>query len=1291
MKGLRRFLAVAAALAALLVLALAALAALAPTLDASRWREGIAARASAALGRPVALEGALQVRLARVAEFRVGAMRVLNPPGFAAPEFASLRDARIEVDLLGLLRRRIVLPAVEASDVRVRLARAADGRANWTFGDADAAPRAPAVTRATIAVERVALNGLTVEYHDATSGTHRRIELDALTGAGGTNEPITVAARGTAAGGARYEAALTGGPARLLGADSRWPFAIDLGFGGTRVHAAGSVALDTPDAELEFGAGTDSVADVQALVGTQLPSFGAAAAAGRASVRPGAIDLADLRGVAGGAAFSGRLSLDASGARTRASGELAIAALDLRPFLRDPAADARRPFGYDDLAGNATALRTLVPVDLALALRVGRLAGVDLDVRDATLELVADAGGARAPMAVTVADVAFTGLARLDTAGAVPEVSLELGAQDARLAALALQATGLEGIEGSIERMALRANGRGETVGDVARGLAARLELERARLSYGSFAGGRPVGVALDTLVLEAPQGGRLRGAARGTLLGKPASFTLRGRELPRILRDGVLPLELDVAGAGAQARIEARAAPSGAALAFRADAARSGDLAEWLGFAPQSALPVALRGDARREAGGWHLRDVRLEVGRSVVVADVRLAAEGGRTVPRVRVASPLVDLAELATLRPPASSPQERRNLSLDVPVLPQRIDFPDADIDLALERVRSSRAEVTDVALTARIRDGYLPPAPLGLRVAAVRFEGTLGLDLRGHVPEAALELSASGADVGAVLRALGLADGVEAHADALEFRLAGRGATLGELAERSSLAARVTGGDLALHGPAGRPLGQIALRKGVVTAAPGEPVTARLDGAIDATDVELRVRTGTLADFAGEPRRVPLTVEGRAAGATLRIAGEAGLPLGRSGELAIELAGERLDSLSGLARVALPPWGPWSAAGPITMTATGYAIPRLALRVGSSELVGRGALELGGARPVLDLHVAAPRIQLDDFPRWRDAARAAPMTAESLRDQAAGAATQTQRVLDAAFLRRFDAYAEVEVGEVLVGADRLADGRLRVQLKDGDLYVGPAEVNVPGGTVKLSAAYDAEDSQIELRLGAHIERFDYSILARRRWPDSGVSGLFSMNLELASTARSLDAVLASANGRLDMAAWPKDLGARQVDNWAVNLFRLLLPALDPLLPGRGRGAESMVNCIVGRFDIVDGRLTEDLMIIDTSRIRVRGTGTVDFRTEAIDARFSPRTKRLQPLSLQPPLRVSGTLTDFRIGLAPEDLLAALARFLTSVVVVPLERLFRGPIPVDGSDVCADPLRLVEPERR
>ena len=164
----------------------------------------------------------------------------------------------------------------------------------------------------------------------------------------------------------------------------------------------------------------------------------------------------------------------------------------------------------------------------------------------------------------------------------------------------------------------------------------------------------------------------------------------------------------------------------------------------------------------------------------------------------------------------------------------------------------------------------------------------------------------------------------------------------------------------------------------------------------------------------------------------------------------------------------------------------------------------------------------------------------------------------------------------------------------------------------------------------------------------------------------------------------DGRIDFAVWPRNLKSGVFDLWAVNLFLALLPEVDP-------SAESRVNCAFARFDLRDGKLGDEAMLIDTSRIRVTGRGGVDFAEETLAFRFEPRAKAPQPFSLATPVEVTGTLTDFHVGPSVGDALATVPRFLGSLVLAPFKALGVELVPRDGRDVCTDPLRAPRGEKR
>ena len=1265
---------------ALALVAVVAAVAFGVAIDASRWRDAAGQQLSAALGRPVTLGGALELTLGRELVLRVGRVRILNPAGFAAPELLAVGEARARFDLFDLLRGRPRLRSLAASDVALWLERSADGRANWALPQQpDAASPRPAIDFGQIGLQRV-----TIQFHDAVSATRRSFALDELSASAGPNDPLRLALRGRVDEQAVYALKVEGGPLRLLqdGAEP-WPFKLDLESSAARLHAGGVLDARKGAARFDFDAHADDVARVGALLGAKLPPLGVAALRGTVAATAEAVALTNLQGTLGEAELSGQLALALAGGRPRLSGVLSVAAFDLQPFVATDPDRQREPFDYEALA-----LRDLLPIDVDIEVSVGRWLGLPVDLRDARFALHADTQGLRVPLSAAVAGAAFSGLLDLDTAAPTPTLALELDAKDVALADLARSLTDAHGIEGKVGRVGLRLVGRGKTLGTLVHDLELSLTLAATQVSVANAAGGRTIAFTLDTLELAAGRGEGLRGSARGSLLGERAKLSIRGGTLPDMLRERATPLTLELALAEATLRVEAALALSGqardtTALRFDFQARRSGELARWLAVAPESNLPVAVHGRVELADEVWTLTDTTLKLGRSEATINARRTHSGGRPVTTASVRSPLIDVPELLSLRAstpvrPSANATAKPGARLDAPIFSAALDLPDADLDLALQHVLLGRTDLVDVSLVARTREGRLLPSSVNGKLAGAPFSALAELDLRGDLPSAKLDLSTGEIDLGVLLRGLGIADDIDGHAQALHFTLQGRGNTPREWAGNAAVEARVVGGSLTVLGAAQRPVTEIRVNEATFGAATGEPIRGRLDGTIAQTPVQIELSSGTFADFAGDASHLPFALAAHAAGTRLTLEGEVTLPLGSAAQLTFQIGGERLDTLNDLARVELPAWGPWSLRGPIRMTPSGYELQGLLLAVGQSRLSGTGKLDISGLRPRLDVQVAAPRIHLDDFPmpkRLIDDPR--PGNTDGLRVTASALAGRTDRLLSAGFLRRLDASIDVEASEVLSGADRLADGKLHFKLTDGRLHLDPAVVNLPGGSMRLSLSYDLKGAEVDFAAAAQVERFDYGIIARRLGRADDVRGLFSLNVDIAGRAPSLDTVMNNANGRFDLAVWPTELRSGIFKLWSVNLVLTLLPLIDI-------GGASQVNCIVGRFDLNNGDLTSDKIMIDMTEVRIRGEGHANLATEELAFVFRPRAKGLALFRLQTPLRVTGTLEDQHFGYDWRDAVESVLRLIASPILLPIERFTLGPLPRDGADLCTDPLR-------
>lgn len=409
--------------------------------------------------------------------------------------------------------------------------------------------------------------------------------------------------------------------------------------------------------------------------------------------------------------------------------------------------------------------------------------------------------------------------------------------------------------------------------------------------------------------------------------------------------------------------------------------------------------------------------------------------------------------------------------------------------------------------------------------------------------------------------------------------------------------------------------------------------------------------------------------------------------AGLEGQRLGEMTLTLEGERLDSLDPVLEISLPHWGPHRFEARFEAFGDGQLLADVVTRVGSSELTGKLSIEARVTPPRVELALTAPEVQLADFPLdgWSaledtPAELAAPEGAEP----AARAGTKPaapneaepretgRALLSPEVMRSLDAKLDVEVARVASGRDWLGKGRLAARLEQGSFHLDAFDIDVAGGSIETSASLTPQQRSIHGTLKLKIERFDYGILARRVAPESDMSGLFAIEVELASTAPDALHLMEHASGRFDAAVFPETLEAGVIDLWAVNLVSAVLPAIDS-------SEESKVNCFVALLDMKDGVMRQHTLMVDTSRLTVNGAAKIDFRKRWVEIELAPTPKRPEFFSAATPIQVEGSFEDFDIGVAPGQILQTMVSFVTSVVHVPVRRLFSPPQDPEELDTC------------
>jgi uncharacterized protein involved in outer membrane biogenesis len=1275
------------------------------SIDASGLRARTVAMLTERLGRQVRLDGPLQIKISAHPDLIVGGLHVANAAGFSGGEFASLGEARLALNLWPLLRSRLKIENLSGSDVHLRLQRDINGGNNWTFKPLDRIPQAapqPATDQAgnrpvaellaLLDIKRVSLEKLDVEFIGADAKSHF-FELQSLVAQFPAGQPLTLTLQGTIEKTYPYKLEVTGATlADLARFDKPCPIELKLDFMSSSLSLQGTVSGRT--GSISFGLGTENLREFERLLQTRLPAVGETGISGIVKYSPGTIEVANLSGVMGNTTLNGSLNLDFSGERLRVQGDLTLPVLDLRPFLTEqPAAKEKPPQRladvYRELAKATFSLNDLNRVDADLTLHVGQWLSLPGSVHEAMLHVKLEQGRLSAPVQATVADVRLSGNASVDATVTPPRFDLALSTRDSSLGGLAGLLVGAPDIGGTLSRFDLHVAARGDRGSDLVESLEVRLSVQGGKMTYGNGAGGHPVQFSLDDLRLVLPAGDRLRAEAHGSLLGATFRASLHGAALTDLMQEAQAPIDFELQAGSTRAQIRAVLQPpgqdSGSEMAFSLSTSHSSEIAAWLGLKPGADAPIRLHGNFQTRSGGWQVSDLALQLGRTVLSADVSRTFDQGKSLIKAQLAGDLIDVEELQTLLPEkhpdtqAATPAAAK--LIDIPILPQGISLADSDIVVRIKRIATaSPFAVRDLRFDGHIRDGMMSASPFAVNAAEVDFSGAILLDLRTQQPHSALWLSADRLDIGSMLKKLGMARNIDAGIDHLSLHLDLHSSRLGQLLAQSDLAVDFQGGHFALQDANTGGKLRVVLDDGNLESSAGAAVHLDLRGSVDRIPVSIGIQTAKAADLLNPALPIPFEARAQTSGAAITLSGDVDRPLSEKQiEFALDMSGSRLDTLDPLTHVSLPPWGPWSASGKFRISNNGYEVLSLLLQVGASRLTGHGKLDTTLVPPRIDAALAAPTIQLDDF-RFGDwtPERSKPErsgTQDSLSDleeEAAQQSAQVQQLLSPEVLRRQNASLTVSVDQVISGRDVLGDGKLEAKLDNGHAVIGPVVVNAPGGSATLRLGYKPRDSNVGASLRIVVKHFDYGILARRIDPKTEMRGILSLDVDVSAHAQYISELLRHGKGHIDFAVWPENLKSGLLDIWAVNVLTALLPAVDS-------SSASKVNCAIGRFVLSDGKLSEKTILIDTSRMRVAGKGEADFKGEDIHLYVQPHAKAPQILSFPLPIELSGKFTDFHVGVRPSDVLGTVVQFATSVVSVPIESLFGKQPPSDGRDVC------------
>ena len=639
------------------------------------FRNPIETAVSRALGREVHIDGTLALRPTLGPTIVAHDVRITNPAG----QGDLLQAGRVAVRLapVALLRGELHSLRMLIEDASIEL----DTRVSGAHSTSPAEPGEvnaggyPLSASAELLARQPELQDLVLRrvvlnYRDDKTGQAYPVKLDEVSVHTRAGQPLELMLRGRFQQ-QPYTIELTGGPlADLLTPTGPWPLQAEVNFADTRQLLNGNLEASPQGLVMTFELRVDWPAEFARF----------AARIGRAPL-------------------AGRLSLLADQGRPVVAGELQLPALDA-------------------------------------VLRFGEGAGPARDTADQPArggEVLADRH-VSVPLTASIADVPFHGQLIVAGEGVGQVVELAFSATDANAGDLLTTLTGTTAIRGHFRHVGFQASVRGSGETGIVNRVALALQVDGAKLSYGNAAGERPVAITLEELTLSLPAGEAVTMRARGALLDESFSVKFTAGGLEALLVEESWPITLSATGGGAVLDISGPIAHGTTATRLHVGlyGKRIGDLAAWLGVSPCAAAPYTLRGQLILAKDIGRLQFLQVQTNRTQLNGELDWSGADQIALMHAVLHFEDMDPADIEALIPLVNQVSDEgaaNGIAIDIPVLPRRVDIVNADIDLSIAHILLVPVDMTDVSLSARIRDGVLQPSTFHAHVGGASFQGYL----------------------------------------------------------------------------------------------------------------------------------------------------------------------------------------------------------------------------------------------------------------------------------------------------------------------------------------------------------------------------------------------------------------------------------------------------------------------------------------------------------------------------------------------------------------------------------
>jgi uncharacterized protein involved in outer membrane biogenesis len=344
--------------------------------------------------------------------------------------------------------------------------------------------------------------------------------------------------------------------------------------------------------------------------------------------------------------------------------------------------------------------------------------------------------------------------------------------------------------------------------------------------------------------------------------------------------------------------------------------------------------------------------------------------------------------------------------------------------------------------------------------------------------------------------------------------------------------------------------------------------------------------------------------------------------------------------------------LPVKGPFDVAGHLTAaTLEDFKISDISVLLGESRISGEIALKQTSPRPQIDAKFHSQKLDLRPFVK-QDISDSKTETKSKKSD------TKRNKVLpaepfDLQAFDKVDAAVSFRADQILTHRIALDKFQIDLSLKDGHLIIKPLTTKIGGGDLAGSLDLLAKGNHANLTTKITAKKINLGEMLKKLEISQDLDGVLDLNINLKGQGKSVAALMAGLNGDVVAILSESQMPVKYLNLVGADLATSLLKIVNPF---EKKIESAQINCAVCDFNIKNGLAKSDVIMIDDPEKTLLSTGTVNFKTEALD--FGIQTKPKEGLgtketgkvslslsAITQPFKLGGTLAKPSLGISPE----------------------------------------------